>query len=145
MLHRIADGFALAPPLTSAVAMTDASQAVFRINAEPLVSLLVMAGKPGFVANDGGVALDQVNPPPAGIAAEEGDVAPPFHKRLNVAPHRLAPVFVMTGAEEERIGSKKTAKVFMYIKVGTVVDRTASAFEPANKRHIPMPEGLSRR
>src|SRR5215469_14038939 len=145
MLHCIADRFALAPPLTSAVAMTDAGQAVFRIKTEPLVPLLVIGGKPGFVANEGGVALDQVNPPPAGIAAEEGDVSALFHKRLNVAPHRLAPVFVMTGAEEERIGSESIAKVFMYIEVGAVVDRTAFAFEPANKRHIPMPEGLSRR
>jgi hypothetical protein len=145
MLYPVADGFALTPPLTAAITMADASQAVFRINIEPLVSLLVIAGKLGLVANKGGVALHQVNPPPAGIAAEEGDVSAVFHKGLDIAPHLLAPVFVMTDAEEEPIGFQKIPKVLMYIEIGTIIDRKASAFEPTDKRRVPMPEGLPRR
>src|SRR5262249_17653855 len=57
MLHRVADGFALTPPLTAAITMADASQAVSRINIEPLVSLRAIPGKLGLVENKGGVAL----------------------------------------------------------------------------------------
>ncbi len=86
-----------------------------------------------------------MNPPPAGIAAEEGDVSAVFHKGLDIAPHLLAPVFVMTDAEEEPIGFQKIPKVLMYIEIGTIIDRKASAFEPTDKRRVPMPEGLPRR
>src|SRR5260370_15133928 len=139
MLHLIANGFSFAPPLAAAVAMANAAQAVFRINPEPLVPLLIVAGELGPVANKSGVALHQLNPPPAGVAAEEGDDSAIFHKRLNVAPHRLTPVFVVTGAEEEPIGSQKIAKVLMYIEIGAIIDRAAFAFEPADEPRIPMP------
>ena len=82
MLYPVADGFALTPPLTAAITMADASQAVFRINIEPLVSLLVIAGKLGLVASKGGAALHQVNPPPAGIAAEKATF-PPFSTKAS--------------------------------------------------------------
>ena len=51
----------------------------------------------------------------------------------------------MTDAEEEPIGFQKIPKVLMYIEIGTIIDRKASAFEPTDKRRVPMPEGLPRR
>src|SRR6516164_4103413 len=145
MLHLIANGFAPAPPLPAAITVADAGQAVFWVNPEPLVPLLVIAGEPALVANKSGVALHKVDPPPADIAAEEGDISALFYKHLNSAPHRLAPVFVVTGAEEESIGSQKVSKVSVYIEIGAVIDCEAVAFEPTDETSIPMPEGLPRR
>src|SRR6516162_11241724 len=51
----------------------------------------------------------------------------------------------MTDAEEEPVSSQKIPKVLMYIEIGTIIDGEASAFEPADKRRVPMPEGLPRR
>src|SRR5262245_6150323 len=65
VLHPIAKGFALAPPLCPAVAMANASQAVFRINPKPLVTLLSIASELGLIANKSGIALSELNPPPA--------------------------------------------------------------------------------
>src|SRR6516164_8544249 len=128
VLHPIANGFALAPPLSSAVAMANAGQAVFRINPKPLVTLLSIATEFGLIANKSGIALSELNTPPASVATEEGDVAAICHKLFDVAPHRLAPVLVVTHTQKEAIGCKKIAKVFMYIEVGAVIDRKTFAF-----------------
>src|SRR5262249_25752632 len=69
MLHCIAEGFALAPPLPSAIAMADAGQAVFRIKPEPLIPPVIIAVMLGLVANESRIP-HEVNPPPAGVAAE---------------------------------------------------------------------------
>src|SRR6516225_1392662 len=132
VLHPIAKGFALAPPLCPAVAMADASQAVFRINPKPLVTLL-------------SIALSELNPPPASVPTEEGDVTAICHKLFDAAPHRLAPVLVVTQTQKEAIGCKKIAKVLMYIEVGAVIDRKTFTFQPADEPSIPMPESLPQR
>ena len=41
---------------------------------EPLVPSSTRAGQGRLVADEGGVVVEQVDPPPAGIAAEEGDI-----------------------------------------------------------------------
>jgi hypothetical protein len=145
MLHRVADGFALTPPLTAAITMANASQAVFRINPKPLVTLLSIASEFGLIANKSGIALSELNPPPASVATEEGDVTAICHKLFDVAPHRLAPVLVVTHTQKEAIGCKKIAKVLMYIEVGAVIDRKTFAFQPADEPSIPMPESLPQR
>src|SRR6516164_3721041 len=145
VLYPIANGFALAPPLCPDVAMANAGQAVFRINPKPLVTLLSIASKFGLIAHKGGIALSELNPPPASVATEEGDVTAICHKIFDVAPHRLAPVLVMAHTQKEAIGCKKIAKVFMYIEVGAVIDRKTFAFQPADEPSIPMPESLPQR
>ena len=100
VLHRIAQRIPPAPPMPAAIAMADAGEPVFGIEIEPLVPLPVVIGAGGFVANKRRVAICQMNPPPADVATEEGDVSAGFDKRLDVASHRLAPIFVMTSAQE---------------------------------------------
>jgi len=146
MLHRIADSFALTPPLTSAIAMADSGQAVFRIEPEPLVAFSTGAAESRLVADESRVVLDQVNPPPAGVPAEKSDIAASsLDECSNIAAHRLAPVFVVTDAKEEWVFSNKIPWVFIYVEIGAVIDREASTLQPADERDIPVPEGLPRR
>ena len=83
---------------------------------------------PSLVANNCRVALDQVNPPPAGVAAEKCDVPAIFDKLRNVVAHRLAPVFVVTDAEEKPVSGEAIAQVFMEVEISAVIDREAFAF-----------------
>src|SRR5215813_5511412 len=129
VLHGVADRFPLTPPLTAAVAMANAGQAVFRINSKPLVPLLIIAGQLALVADKSSIALDQVDPPPAGVSTEKGDVSTPFHESLDVAPHRFAPIFVVTGADEEPVGFEEITEILVYIEIGTIIDCEACSFE----------------
>src|SRR3954451_32728 len=104
MLHRIANGLALAPPLAATVAMADTDEPVFRIEPEPLVAFVGRARKGRLVADEGSVVVDQMDPPPARITTEESEVATSsLYKARDIAPHRLAPVFIMTNADKEPI------------------------------------------
>ncbi len=108
VLDRIANRFALAPPLATAMAVADAGPPVFRIEPKPLVKLSIGPGEERFVANESGVVVDEVNPPPARVTAKKGHVAAGLlDKGCNVAPHALAPIFVVTDAEKEPVPGDK--------------------------------------
>src|SRR5262249_42981453 len=57
MLHRVADAFALTPPLTAAITRADAGRGFFGINIDLWFSFWAIAGRLGLVENKGGAAL----------------------------------------------------------------------------------------
>ncbi|MCZ0982833.1 hypothetical protein O1L60_38630 [Streptomyces diastatochromogenes] len=146
VLHGVSVEGAVAGPFGgrphSSVAETHAGEGVLRISyavgrgCPPLVG----GGQVGVfladvvvgVGDERGVPVGRVDPPPAGVGAEERDVPAVADERFRVGPHPFAPVFVVADAEDEVVGGEEVG-VLVEVEVGGVLDGVAVALQPADE------------
>src|SRR6202035_4577841 len=67
-------------------------------------------------------------------------------KCLHIVTHGIAPILVVSHAEQQAIGSEQIqVVVLMNVEVGTIVHGVAVLFEPNNDRSVPVDKRLTRR
>jgi len=86
-----------------------------------------------------------VDSPPAGVAAQKGDVSAIFYKTSTLRRIASLQYSSWPTLSRSRVRRKEITKVLMYIEIGAIIDRELIAFEPADERRIPMPKSLARR
>src|SRR5215471_3828168 len=106
-LLRVTHCFSRSPPLTSTIAIAHAGQCVFRLHLgietlcdPPLVRGRIARISTAIASEPREVCVVQ-DAPPAGIAAEEGNVASPTDESVDVVAHALAPVLVVSDRQQE--------------------------------------------
>jgi hypothetical protein len=141
ILYCEAGGIALACPPASGIAITNSSKRIFRV----LFPRLKVTDEGRWVElvvstlNE----ITKLDMPPARVAAEKSYIATLPNECFDMRAHLLAPVLVVTDAEQEMVWRKEVT-FFVQVEVGTLIHSITAFFEPRDERNVPMCECLAR-
>src|ERR1051326_5132066 len=140
VLHRVTHGLAVACPPSSCVAITNSCQRIFRVPF-PCLEITDERCRVKFVISTFG-EITKFDMPPACIAAEKSYIAALTNECFDVRAHLVAPVLVMTNAEQKTVRVEEIT-LLVQIEVGTVIHLITIFFQPADEGNVPVCECLA--
>jgi hypothetical protein len=88
--------------------------------------------------------ITKLDMPPARVAAKKSYVAALSYECFDVSAHLLAPVLVVTDAEQETV-RREEVELLVQIEISAVIHPVMVLFEPGDERNVPVCEGVARR
>src|SRR6185369_10419240 len=140
VLHCVTHGLAVAGPPSSCVAITNSGQRIFRILFPCLEITDERCGMKFIISTPG--EITKFDMPPACIAAEKSYVAALTNECFDVRAHLVAPVLIMTNAEQKSIRLDEIT-LLVQIEVGTVIHLITVFLEPGDEGNVPVCECLA--